>query len=86
MNLKTLAIAFPSITEEVNESMRKQDDILREIFTLQYREYLDRFASGKTPSGSEFSRILFQIEEMASTIREIRKSTLLLQEPEGKGK
>ena len=85
MNLKTLAIAFPSVTEEVNESMRKQDDILREIFTLQYREYLDRFASGTTPSGSEFSRILFQIEEMASTIREIRKSARLLQKPKGKG-
>jgi hypothetical protein len=65
--------------------MRKQDDILREIFTLQYREYLDRFASGTTPSGSEFSRILFQIEEMASTIREIRKSARLLQKPKGKG-
>jgi hypothetical protein len=58
--------------------MRKQDDILRGIATNQYREYLHRFATGKTPSGSEFSRILLQIEGMASTIREIRKTTRFL--------
>jgi phosphate:Na+ symporter len=79
MNLKTLALAFPAITDEINESMRKQDDILREIATRQYHEYLDRFASKKAPSGSEFSRVLFQIEQMASTIREIRKTIRLLQ-------
>jgi len=78
MNLKTLVLAFPVITDEINESMRKQDDILRGIATHQYREYLRRFATGKTPSGSEFSRILFQIEGMAATIREIRKTTRLL--------
>jgi len=85
MNLTTLARDFPDISDAVNERMRKQDDVLREIVTLQYREYLQRFASGKTPSGSEFSRVLFQIEGMASTIREIRKSTRLLQVPENGG-
>lgn len=78
MNLTTLARDFPEISDAANERMRKQDDLLRGIVTHQYREYLQRFASGKTPSGSEFSRVLFQIEGMAATIREIRKSTRLL--------
>lgn len=79
MNLKTLADVFPAITDAVSDAMREQDDLLRETITRQYQEYLDRFASHKTPSGSEFSRALFQIEGMAGTIREIRKSALLLQ-------
>jgi Na+/phosphate symporter len=78
MNVKTLADTFPQINDPVNEAMRQQDDILRDTITRQYQEYLERFASHKTPSGSEFSRILFQIEGMAATIREIRKSTRLL--------
>jgi phosphate:Na+ symporter len=78
MNLKTLADEFPHISDIVNEAMRKQDDLLRETITRQYHEYLERFASRQTPSGSEFSRILFQIEGMAGTIREIRKSARLL--------
>jgi phosphate:Na+ symporter len=78
MNLKTLADEFPHISDLVNEAMRKQDDILRETITRQYQEYLERFASRQTPSGSEFSRVLFQIEGMAATIREIRKSARLL--------
>jgi hypothetical protein len=78
MNLKTLADEFPQISDTVNEAMRKQDDLLRETITRQYHEYLERFASRQTPSGSEFSRVLFQIEGMAGTIREIRKSARLL--------
>ncbi|MDP3396937.1 MAG: Na/Pi cotransporter family protein [Methanoregula sp.] len=78
MNLKTLADNFPKINDLVNKAMREQDDLLRNNVTAQYRDYLDRFASHKTPSGSEFSRILFQIEGMTGTIREIRKSTRLL--------
>jgi len=78
MNLRTLNEAFPAITDEINESMRMQDDHLRDIITTQYREYLRRFTARKTPSGSEFSRVLFQIEGMAGTIREIRKSARLL--------
>jgi len=78
MNLKTLADNFPKISDPINKAMREQDDLLRDTVTAQYRDYLDRFASHKTPSGSEFSRVLFQIEGMAATIREIRKSTRLL--------
>lgn len=84
MNMKTLADTFPELPDSVNEAMRAQDDLLRETITRQYGEYLDRFASHKTPSGTEFSRILFQIEGMAGTIREIRKSARVLageQEP-----
>ncbi|HPD76694.1 MAG TPA: Na/Pi cotransporter family protein [Methanoregulaceae archaeon] len=80
MNLKTLADAFPVLSESVNEAMRAQDDLLRDTITRQYQDYLDRFASHKTPSGSEFSRVLFQIEGMAGTIREIRKSSRLIGE------
>lgn len=80
MNLRVLADTFPKISDQVNEAMRRQDDILRDTITRQYQAYLDRFASHTSPSGSEFSRILFQIEGMAGTIREIRKSTRLLVE------
>lgn len=78
MNLQTLTQQFPTISDEDNTSMRRQDDRLREIITTQYGEYLSRFASRKTPSGSEFSRVLFQIEGVAGTIREVRKSSRLL--------
>ncbi|MDD5142684.1 Na/Pi cotransporter family protein [Methanoregula sp.] len=78
MNLRTLGESFPEITDEINESMRMQDDRLRDIITTQYREYLRRFTARMTPSGSEFSRVLFQIEGMAGTVREIRKSTRVL--------
>ena len=77
MNLKTLVESFPEITETVNDSMRSRDEILRDIMTLQYRQYLQRFASRESPAGSMFSRILFQIEGIAATIREIRKSSRL---------
>ncbi|PKG33948.1 hypothetical protein, partial [Methanoregula sp.] len=78
LNLETLVRTFPVIPDEANERMRRQDDLLRDIVTLQYNDYLNRFAAGKTPSGSEFSRALFQIEGMAGTIREIRKTARLL--------
>jgi len=77
MNLKTLQEEFPVLSDAANEAMRRQDDILRETITRQYRDYLSRFAAKKTPSGSEFSRVLFQIEGMAGTIREIRKTARL---------
>lgn len=78
MNLKTLQEEFPAISDAANEAMRRQDDILRETITRQYRDYLNRFAAGMTPAGSEFSRALFQIEGMAGTIREVRKTARLL--------
>ena len=77
-NLNTLAGSFPVLSDEINTSMREQDKLLREIITLQYRLYLQRFASRQSPSGSEFSRALFQVEGMNATIREIRKSSRLL--------
>jgi hypothetical protein len=77
-NLNTLAGSFPVLSDEINTSMREQDKLLREIITLQYRLYLQRFASRQSPSGSEFSRALFQVEGMDATIREIRKSSRLL--------
>ncbi len=77
-NLNTLAGSFPVLSDEINTSMREQDKFLREIITLQYRLYLQRFASRQSPAGSEFSRALFQVEGMEATIREIRKSSRLL--------
>jgi len=78
MNLKTMEEVFPSITDEENQAMRRQDDQMREIINHLYHDYLRRFSEKKAPSGSEFSRVLFQIEGMAGTIREIRKSARLL--------
>ncbi len=78
INLKALTESFPGINEAVNDSMREQDDILRDLISLQYRQYLVRFAASKSPAGSTFSRALFQVEGMAATIREIRKSSRLL--------
>ncbi|MDD3407053.1 MAG: Na/Pi cotransporter family protein [Methanomicrobium sp.] len=78
MNLKSLIESFPVISDDLNSSMREKDDILRDIMTFQYRQYLKRFASRKSPAGSAFSRALFQVEGISTTIREIRKSTRLL--------
>ncbi|WFN37604.1 Na/Pi cotransporter family protein [Methanomicrobium antiquum] len=80
MNLRSLVESFPVIPESVNESMRERDNILRDIITLQYRQYLKRFISRKSSAGSAFSRALFQLEGMSATIREIRKSTKILDE------
>jgi hypothetical protein len=44
----------------------------------QYQQYLVRLSSGESPAGSTFSRVLSQVEGMAATIREIRKSSRLL--------
>lgn len=79
VNLQTLARVFPVISDPVNQSMREQDNSLREIITIQYREYLERLTLKKTPSGTDFSLVLFQIEGMAATIREIRKTLRVLQ-------
>jgi hypothetical protein len=73
-NLEMLVASFPDINGPVNESMRTQDDILRDIITTQYGQYIERFAASKSPAGSTFSRVLFNIEGIAATIREIRKS------------
>ncbi len=78
INLESLVRSFPAISDETNEQMRRQDDTLRRIVTIQYNDYLNRFAAKKTPAGSEFSRVLFQIEGMAGTIREIRKTARML--------
>lgn len=78
MNLDTLIESFPVITDKINESMRERDETLRDIITLKYQQYLRRYVFHKTPAGSTFSRALFQIEGMAGTIREIRKSTRIL--------
>lgn len=78
INLESLVRSFPAISDETNEQMRRQDDTLRRIVTIQYNEYLNRFAAKKTPAGTEFSRVLFQIEGMAGTIREIRKTARML--------
>ena len=78
MNLNARAESFPDIADAVNDSMRARDEILRDVITLQYRQYLVRFASSRGPAESTFSRALFQVEGMAATIREIRKSSRLL--------
>jgi phosphate:Na+ symporter len=77
-NLTILRESFPEISDSADAAMRSQDEILRNDMTWQYQQYLTRLSSGKSPSGSTFSLVLFQIERMAATIREIRKSSRLL--------
>lgn len=77
-NLTILRESFPEISDSSDAAMRSQDEILRNDLTWQYQQYLTRLSSGKSPSGSTFSLVLFQIELMAATIREIRKSSRLL--------
>lgn len=73
-NLSTLIRAFPQIPAEDYARMREEDDRLRAAMNLHYRHYLARLSTRKTPEGSTLSRALFEIELMAGTIREIRKS------------
>jgi phosphate:Na+ symporter len=78
-SLTILRESFPHISDSSDAAMRSQDETLRKEMTRQYQQYLGRLSSGKSPSGSTFSLVLFQIERMAATIREIRKSSRLLQ-------
>lgn len=73
-NLATLVRAFPDISQTDYRQMREADERLREEMNQDYQRYLDRLSSKKSPGGSMFSRALFEIERMAGTIREIRKS------------
>ncbi len=73
-NLEVLITAFPGIPDDVNEAMRAQDEYLRDEINGQFQRYLARLSSHQSPAGSDISRALFQVEGLASTIREIRKS------------
>lgn len=73
-NLELLIAAFPVIPGDVNGAMREQDERLRDEMTGQYQRYLARLSLNRSPAGSDISRALFQVEGMAATIREIRKS------------
>lgn len=73
-NIEVLIAAFPAISDDVNEAMRVQDEHLRDEITSQFQQYLARLSSHQSPGGSDISRALFQVEGMAATIREIRKS------------
>ncbi len=78
INLTVLMESFPDISDSADAAMRSQDESLRKEITRQYQQYLVRLSSGESPAGSIFSRALFQVEAMAATIREIRKSSRLL--------
>ncbi|MFY9800699.1 MAG: hypothetical protein WAK10_05580, partial [Methanoregula sp.] len=78
INLTVLMESFPDISDYADAAMRSQDESLRKEITRQYQQYLVRLSSGESPAGSIFSRALFQVEAMAATIREIRKSSRLL--------
>lgn len=73
-NIELLIAAFPVIPDDVNGAMREQDEHLRDEMTGQYQRYLARLSLNQSPAGSDISRALFQVEGMAATIREIRKS------------
>ncbi|MFA5331088.1 MAG: Na/Pi cotransporter family protein [Methanoregula sp.] len=77
-NLSTLIRTFPQIPQEDYAKMQEEDDRLRVAMNLHYRHYLARLSTKKTPEGSTLSRALFEIELMAGTIREIRKSLVSL--------
>jgi len=78
-NLTILIESFPDISDAADAAMRSQDEMLRKEITRQYQQYLVRLTSGESPAGSNFSRAMFQVEGMAGTIREIRKSSRLMQ-------
>jgi phosphate:Na+ symporter len=73
-NLAALIAAFPVISDEINDAMWEQDEKLRDEMTGQYKQYLSRLSAHNVREGSDISRALYQIEGMAATIREIRKS------------
>jgi len=77
-NLKLLAESFPGVPDMVDAAMRSMDETLREDITGYYRHYIIRMATAKTPTAGTIPRMLFSIEGMAATIREMRKSARLL--------
>jgi phosphate:Na+ symporter len=78
-NVGILRDAFPEISDTVDSAMRSVDETLRVEITRHYHQHVIRISGGKNPAGSTVSRMLFHIEGMAATIREMRKSARMLQ-------
>ncbi|HOT03474.1 MAG TPA: Na/Pi cotransporter family protein [Methanolinea sp.] len=77
-NVGILRDAFPDMSDRVDAAMRSIDETLRVEITRHYHQHVIRISSGKSTASSTISRMLFHIEGMAATIRELRKSTRLL--------
>ena len=77
-NVGILRDAFPDMSDKVDAAMRSIDETLRVEITRHYHQHVISLSSGKSTAGSTISRMLFHIQGMAATIREMRKSTRLL--------
>jgi len=77
-NVGILRDAFPEISETIDSAMRSVDETLMVEITRYYHLHVIRISSGKNPAGSTVSQMLFHIEGMAATIREMRKSARML--------
>jgi len=77
-NVGILRDAFPDISDTIDASMRSVDETLRVEISRHFHQHIIRSSPGKSAAGSTISRMLFHIEGIAATIREMRKSARLL--------
>lgn len=79
-NLTHLTSSFPSLSPSLNEIMRMNDSRLRELVNQQYGSHIQKMVDTDDESGTIMYGILSAIEQISVTIREIRKTILLIKE------
>ncbi|MEM2124199.1 MAG: Na/Pi cotransporter family protein [Methanolinea sp.] len=76
-NLSRLSKVFPDVPDDVDAAMRSVDESLRVEITRFYHHYLINHATRRSPFWSIGSRMLFYIEGISATVREMRKTARL---------
>lgn len=72
-NLSLISKYTPVITDKEREQLRKNDVVLRELITAQYKDHMKMLCSKETYAGTSFVDALSLIESANAKIREIRK-------------
>lgn len=79
-NLTMLSESFPSLPKTIDDTMRINDSLLRDRVNHQYGIHIRKMADSDDESGTVMYGILSGIEQISVTIREIRKTVLLIKE------
>ncbi len=79
-NLTMLSESFPSLSQATDDTMRANDSLLRDRVNQHYGMHIRKMADSDDESGTVMYGILSAIEQISVTIREIRKTVLLIKE------
>jgi len=72
-NIKILEESLPSIPEKSVRKIRKNDDTIRELTNVSYKDHIKRLSKQKAYAGNIFIDSLSILETANSKVREIRK-------------